>query len=73
MTRTTLFWSNQSQAVRLPDDMAFPSDVREVVILRDGDRRVIVPVDRLWDDFFAAPGIDLGERMQLELQERQSL
>lgn len=73
MTRTTLFWSNQSQAVRLLDDMAFPSDVREVVILRDGDRRVIVPVHRLWDDFFAAPGIDLGERMQLELQERQSL
>lgn len=73
MTRTTLFWSNQFQAVRLPDDMAFPSDVREVVILRDGDHRVIVPADRSWDDFFATPGIDLEERMQFEPQERQIL
>jgi antitoxin VapB len=72
MTRTTLFQSNRSQAVRLPKDVAFPTDVREVTILRDGDRRVIVPADRLWDDFFAAPGIDLGERAQPEAQERES-
>lgn len=72
MTRTTLFQSNRSQAVRLPKDVAFPTDVREVTILRDGDRRVIVPADRLWDDFFAAPGIDLGERDQPEAQERES-
>lgn len=72
MTRTTLFQSNRSQAVRLPKDVAFPTDVREVTILRDGDRRVIVPADRLWDDFFAAPGIDLGEREQPEGQERES-
>ena len=43
--RTTLFHSNRSQAVRLPKDVAFPSDVREVTILRDGPRRVIVPAD----------------------------
>jgi antitoxin VapB len=72
MTRTTLFQSNRSQAVRLPKDVAFPTDVREVTILRDGDRRVIVPADRLWDDFFAAPGIDLGEREQPEAQARES-
>jgi antitoxin VapB len=72
MTRTTLFQSNRSQAVRLPKDVAFPTDVREVTILRDGDRRVIVPADRLWDDFFAAPGIDLGEREQPEAQDRES-
>ena len=72
MTRTTLFQSNRSQAVRLPKDVAFPAGVREVTILRDGDRRVIVPADRLWDDFFAAPGFDLGEREQPALQERQS-
>lgn len=72
MTRTTLFQSNRSQALRLPKDVAFPSDVREVTILRDGDRRVIVPADRLWDDFFAAPGIDLAERAQPEPQERES-
>ncbi len=39
MTRTTLFLTNRSQAVRLPKDVAFPPGVREVSILRDGARR----------------------------------
>jgi antitoxin VapB len=72
MTRTTLFQSNKSQAVRLPKDVAFPPSVREVAILRDGARRVIVPANALWDDFFAAPGIDLGDRQQPEQQGRES-
>ena len=59
--RTTLFLSNRSQAVRLPKGVAFGEGVREVVILRDGPRRVIAPADALWDDFFAGPGLDLGE------------
>ena len=62
MTRTSLFQSNRSQAVRLPKDVAFPEGVREVTILRDGVRRVIVPADQAWDDFFAAPGVELSER-----------
>lgn len=72
MTRTTVFQSNRSQAVRLPKDVAFPDGVREVTILRDGARRVIVPSDRTWDDFFATPGIDLGERAQPPSQEREA-
>ncbi|MBW8859281.1 MAG: AbrB/MazE/SpoVT family DNA-binding domain-containing protein [Caulobacter sp.] len=71
MTRTTLFQSNRSQAVRLPKDVAFPEGVRSVTVLRDGKRRVIVPSDATWDDFFDAPGVDLGERDQLPLQERE--
>lgn len=73
MTRTTLFLSNRSQAVRLPKDVAFPSTVREVVVLRDGLRRVIVPANAVWDDFFAAPGIDLEPRDQPAAQEREAL
>lgn len=64
MTRTTLFQSNRSQAVRLPKDVAFPEDVREVTILRDGARRIIVPANAVWDDFFDASGVDLPERKQ---------
>ncbi len=71
MTRTTVFQSNRSQAVRLPKDVAFPADVREVSIRRDGANRVIVPADRAWDDFFAAPAIDLGDRDQPAGQERE--
>ena len=72
MTRTTLFQTNRSQAVRLPKDVAFPPDVREVTILRDGARRIVVPADRLWDDFFDASGIDFGDRDQPPIQPRET-
>ena len=71
MTRTTLFQSNRSQAVRLPKDVAFPEGVRDVTILREGRRRIIVPSNSIWDDFFAEPGVDLGERRQPEAQVRE--
>lgn len=64
MTRTTLFNLYGAQAVHLPDDVAFPDGVRSVVVFKDGSRRVIAPADTAWDDFFAAPGMDLGERDQ---------
>jgi len=73
MSRTVLFRSNRSQAVRLPKDVAFPQEVKDVTILREGKRRVIVPTNALWDDFFAAPGVDLGERDQPAAQEREGL
>lgn len=72
MTRTRLFQSNRSQAVRLPKEVAFPEDVHSVAILRDGKRRVIVPSDAIWDDFFDAPGVDLGPRDQPEAQVREA-
>jgi antitoxin VapB len=71
-TRTTLFQSNRSQAVRLPKDVSFPPNVREVVILREGSRRVIVPADSVWDDFFDSPGIAFPDRDQPNLPERDS-
>ena len=72
MNLTTLFRSNRSQAVRLGKDVAFPDNVREVAILRDGARRVIVPAGAVWDDFFDAPGVDLGERQQPQAQTREA-
>ena len=72
MTRTTLFQSNRSQAVRLPKDVAFPEGVKDVAILREGARRVIVPTAAVWDDFFAAAGVDLPERNQPPMQVRES-
>ncbi|MGV3770485.1 MAG: type II toxin-antitoxin system VapB family antitoxin [Sphingobium phenoxybenzoativorans] len=72
MTRTSVFQSNRSQAVRLPKSVAFPEGVRDVTILREGKRRIIVPSDALWDDFFEAPGIDLGDRDQPPAQQREA-
>ena len=73
MVRTTVFQSNRSQAVRLPKDVAFPDGVREVAILREGRRRVIVPAGAVWDDFFEGEGVDLGPREQPEAQAREPL
>jgi antitoxin VapB len=70
---TTLFQTNRSQAVRLPKSVAFPPGVSEVAILRDGPRRIIVPANAIWDDFFDAPGIDLGPREQPAPQVRDAL
>jgi antitoxin VapB len=71
--RTNLFLSNRSQAVRLSKGVAFDNDVHEVTIHREGARRVIVPANAAWDDFFDAPGLDIGDRDQPALQERERL
>ncbi len=72
MSTTTIFLTNRSQAVRLPKSVAFPPGVDHVTILRDGPRRIIVPANAVWDDFFDAPGIDLGTRDQPEPQARET-
>ena len=71
---TRLFKSNRTQAVRLPRDVAFPDSVTDVRIFKDGNRRVIVPADSTWDDFFAEePCHDFPEREeQPDPQEREA-
>ena len=71
--RTTLFLSNRSQAVRLPRAVAFDANVRDVTILQDGARRIIVPTEAAWDDFFEGDGVDLGDRQQPGAQHRDSM
>lgn len=74
MTRTTLFKSNRSQAVRLPKAVAFPDHVREVEIIRDGNKIVIMPADSSWEEFFKMlPSPDFPEREQPETQDREPL
>lgn len=76
-TKTTIFKSNQTQAVRLPKDVAFPEDVREVEIVKVGNSRVISPVGHRWDSFFADPDKIsddfLSERDQGEFEEREPM
>ncbi|MCB8880214.1 AbrB/MazE/SpoVT family DNA-binding domain-containing protein [Acidisoma cellulosilytica] len=70
MASTSLFLSNGCQTVRLPKSVAFAKDVREVVIVSDGPRRIIAPAEAAWDDFFDAPGVDLGPRTQPAARDR---
>lgn len=71
MVRTRLFHSNRSQAVRLAKEVAFPEEIEEVAVIKDGARRIIVPSNAVWDDFFDAPGIDMPGREQPEMQQRE--
>ena len=71
MVQTKLFRFNQSQAVRLPRDVAFPANVTEVTIIKDGPRRIIVQTGAAWDDIFDTPGVDI-ERHQPPAQEREA-
>jgi antitoxin VapB len=69
--KAAIFKSNRSQAVRLPKAVAFPEDVKEVRVIREGRTLRLVPLDALWDDFFAGePCPDFPEREQPPHQER---
>lgn len=72
MNSTRLFQSNRSQALRLSKDVAFPAGVREVTIIREGARRVVVPSSAVWDDFFDAPGIDIEVAAQPRAEDRDT-
>ena len=76
-TTTVIFKSNQTQAVRLPKDVAFPDSVREVEIVKVGNSRIISPVGQRWDTFFAAgPHVSddfLAERDQGKFEDREPL
>jgi antitoxin VapB len=76
-TTTSIFKSNQTQAVRLPKDVAFPEGVHEVEIVKVGNSRIISPVGHRWDSFFADPvkvSEDfLKERDQGTFEEREPL
>jgi antitoxin VapB len=69
-TRATLFRSNGLQTIRLPEAVAFPETVRDVMIVADGPRRIITPAEAAWDDFFDAPGTAIGDRDQPNALER---
>ncbi|MDZ7761089.1 MAG: type II toxin-antitoxin system VapB family antitoxin [Desulfovermiculus sp.] len=74
--QTKIFKSNRSQAVRLPKEVAFPESVKDVEILVEGNKRIIVSADQSWDDWFDAPGVSndfMNERMQPDDQIRDML
>jgi antitoxin VapB len=77
MTRSTVFTSNRSQAVRLPKAVAFPADVHQVEIVKVGHSRLITPAGRRWDDLFLtgprATADFMAERSQPAAETREPL
>ena len=70
-TRAKVFWSGNSQAVRLPKDFRVEGD--EVLIEKNDDRLVVTPVRRQWSrqflESFGAAG-DLKRPRQGRAQRR---
>lgn len=73
-TRTKLFKSNRTQAVRLPKSVAFAETVSEVEIVAVGQSRLLTPAGTSWAAWFEEPGVSddfLPIREQPEDQERE--
>jgi antitoxin VapB len=73
-TRTKLFRTNKTQAVRLPRAVAFEDSVTEVEIVAVGNTRIITPAGSSWDVWFDGPGVSddfMPQREQPEDQERE--
>lgn len=72
--KSTLFKSNQSQAVRLPKAVAFPSDVKKVDVIAIGRTRVLIPEGETWASWFEGPRVSddfMEDRDQPAQQERE--
>ena len=77
MTRSTVFTTNRSQAVRLPKAVAFPDGVHQVDVIKIGQSRLVCPVGKRWDDLFTSrPRVSrdfMGEREQPAFEKREPL
>lgn len=76
MTKSTVFVTNKSQAVRLPKPVALPANVKQVEITKIGHSRLISPVGRSWDAFFDNVKVSddfMEERVQPKPEKRDRL
>jgi antitoxin VapB len=76
MTRSTVFTTNRSQAVRLPKPVALPDDVHQVEIVKLGRSRLISPAGESWNAFFEGPRVSddfMSDREQPPAEEREAL
>lgn len=74
--KTKVFKSNRSQAIRLSKAIAFPDSIKDVEITAIGNKRIITPAGKSWDDWFEASGVSsdfMIERKQPEDQLRETL
>lgn len=48
----SVFMTNRSQAVRLPAEVRFASDVKKLSVRVVGNERILVPINQSWNSFF---------------------
>lgn len=75
--RASIFRNGSNQAVRLPQELRFPENVKEVRIRKQGDALLLSPVRSDWSSFFAlqieAPDDFLTDRRDPPPQSREPL
>jgi len=52
MTTSTVFTNNRTQAVRLPAELRFSDEIKQVNVRAVGNERIISPISETWDSFF---------------------
>ena len=76
MTTSTVFTNNRTQAVRLPADVRFPAEIRQVNVRVVGQERIIAPLNAAWDSFFLdgpQRGAHAGEQQPAGVRSRRRL
>jgi antitoxin VapB len=72
MSVAKVFWSGNSQAVRLPKEFRFPKDTAEVEVRREGERIVLEPLHREeWPEAFWKAFEGMPEDFERPAQVRQ--
>jgi len=67
-----VFWSGNSQAVRLPKAFRFPRETEEVEVRRQGERIILEPVrPQAWPESFWQAFGDMPEGFERPVQRRQ--
>lgn len=64
-----VFYTNRSQAVRLPKEMNFPEGVTEVVLTRLGNTLIMKPVPKTWNEFFDNPDFQVSEDFMVDYRQ----
>ena len=54
MTTSTVFINNRTQAVRLPAELRFADEIKQVNVRAVGNERIITPLTESWDSFFTS-------------------
>ncbi|WGE33676.1 antitoxin [Actinobacillus genomosp. 1] len=73
----SVFMTNRSQAVRLPAEVRFASDVKKLSVRVVGNERILAPINQSWDSFFlgaATVSDDFMTEREISIQpEREGL
>lgn len=71
MATSTVFTNNRTQAVRLPAELRFSDDIKQVNVRALGNERIISPVKETWDSFFNASSIVTPDFMEERASQEQ--